>query len=145
MALSLGSYLYILSHLPSTRFPLIAYSLLTLSCFPHTRKHRCVTHGSIGSVDRARGTRRLEVMFLAECIYKTCVLGYHADDRESAQEQVQCIKEFAILFFESFCGVFELSDMQRLIGRTLIAGTLMYCLVSRFRPFGLAIFLQKAR
>jgi len=123
MALSLGSYLYILSHLPSTRFPLIAYSLLTLSYFPYTHRQQYVTHGSIRSVDRARGTRRLKLMFLAECIYKTCVLGYHADDRESAQEQVRCIKEFAIPFFESFCGVFELSDMQRMIGRTLIAGT----------------------
>lgn len=104
MALSLGSYLYNLSHLASARFPLIVYSPLTLSCSPHTRKQRCVTHGYNGSVDRGRGIRRLKVMFLAICIYKTLMLGYSPNDGESTQEQVKESKGIAILFFESFAG-----------------------------------------
>jgi len=112
MALSLGSYLYILSHLSSARFPLIAYSPLTLSCSPHTRKQRCVTHGDIGSVDRGRGIRRLKFMFLAICIYKTLMLGYSPDDGEFTQEQVQGIKGNCHFVFRILCGVFELSDIH---------------------------------
>jgi len=112
MALSLGPYLYNLSHLASARFPLIAYSPLTLSCSPHTRKARCVTHGYMGSVDRGRGIRRLKVMFLAICIYKTLMLGCYPNNGESAQEQVQEIKGNCHFVFRILCGVFELSDMH---------------------------------